>query len=312
MDLEFLNTHRELLNPPQEFLIARLYRKRGFNLRGFHDDYFCNASSLVLSDHNSACDMVYCGRKTQFNKSGYCTRRFWCPRCANRQGYHLQQELLQQCEAVPLYFLTISYDRPVMWGLNVLDHMQQLAWILENAVRLHVKKGPWKGASTIVEIAVADFLPLSVIPHIHALVQADSVDQEDLLKLEELIFMASPDLLSGLNCAPRIHIRKIASQADLYRVLNYLRKPILIGRHYRNAWDQKVLTGDFEASELNEELSQLVYGVDLAFQQNLIVKRFGALNSNHPQYWGLSRVQRIDRADELKALVDELRGQTVD
>ena len=109
-------------------------------------------------------------------------------------------------------------------------------------------------------------LPLRVLPHAHALVDADRITDDDLAELQTAIssYTGDSDNPVEIKLTPKVYretAEPLSSQQDLFNVLSYFNKAINVVKPYHTAWNAQVATGGESAFTLNREARELLEGI---------------------------------------------------
>ena len=159
-----------------------------------------------------------------------------------------------------------------------------------------------RGMLTSNEVYVRQFLPTLICPHLHAVLDAEYLDDDfcqDLTKFINGRLMAhEPDF--SLHASVRL--QRITTKFDLKSVLKYLVKPISLSSQYETAWTQMIEVGQKESWQLNNEVRDFIMGIGLVCRypkriQN--IRAYGSMNGNSMDTICVVAARRNDYWDEI-------------
>ena len=308
-DLVEVEAHWELLDPLQQRFLNGVHDKVGIHPQRFSDpNYLPCSSMLILSNWPSIQRYAYCCKPNAFNRSGLCKQHEFCPYCS----YLIRQNLLR--EYVPSfsqvsgwYFLTLSFSGSLPFDGPANAHSCLRYWDVGKHVLRHATDTrSIQGVFWREELAILNFLPLTVMPHVHAVVVADHLDGDNIKEMQD----HATELLgtTGHPMVPDFEFEPITSQRSLLDRLRYTMKTMDIVRPYQNAWPRAEENHRARARDLNSELRDLVTGYPWITYQRRHVARKGLLHPNHPGYVGVPLADR----DDYRELVDEVASREVE
>lgn len=153
-----------------------------------------------------------------------------------------------------------------------------------------------RGAYWVEEISILQFLPLRVMPHLHAIIDGEwsSAAQEHLTA--SLTAFENPNR-DPLVLVPSIQALEITSQRQLFNRIQYMFKPINIVAPYRNAWPVASAQERELAMRLNGELRNFVDGYStITFERDKIYSK-GTLTARSPRFIGVRAALRDTQRD---------------
>jgi hypothetical protein len=160
------------------------------------------------------------------------------------------------------HFVTLSFEGTLPFSDNVYEIADY--WdACGEALREAVDRKLIRGAYWVDEIKVLSFLPTTVIPHVHAVVEADCIDRA-AFKLIEGVVRKKLKTVGKKKCKPtlqpNIEVKCIATEKSLYNRVRYLYKPIELKQPYQQAWELVEAESRGLAIRLNSEVRSFVEG----------------------------------------------------
>jgi hypothetical protein len=297
------------LEKEQKILIEQLLKKQSMKMPSFEPTYFQNGAFLILGDSKHMKEHVYCGKQTSPNKPGACNHPIWCPRCAAHQAYKLQKRFLLTAYNYPLQSLTVTFQRSIsLDGPNHQD-IRQIYDAFADAAREMVDTGSWNGVFMKHEVAIAEFVPLELVIHTHAIVHADPITEMQMQSFSDAFKRRVRVIMEERNSGLNYLAKTIDEQKGLYYNLNYMSKAVQIWPKYQAAWQNSIATGEQSAEALNKEVYGLVHGLEECLKGLRRTHAFGTLHAANPEYIGLPSADRIRRAEEIEEVVRDIRSE---
>lgn len=105
------------------------------------------------------------------------------------------------------------------------------------------------------------FLPLRVMPHVHALVDCHDFGEEHVERLRLHLTNWRNQYGEPLDLVPDIDVRPISTPRSLLDRTRYLYKPINLASRYDAAWEEFIDDDRTRAWELNSQARELAAGV---------------------------------------------------
>lgn len=152
------------------------------------------------------------------------------------------------------------------------------------------------------ELKLIQFLPTSVLPHIHAVVDAERFDQAALMRLEQFI-KAQPNI----ELPDSMRVRSISTESDMYWSLNYLYKTLELAEPYRTAWSTVELNNRQHAWHLNSEVQDFMLFHDDITTNRYKMCKAGTLHPHHARYVGVKGSERAG----YREYVDSIRQDPI-
>ena len=222
------------------------------------DDQYRETLSLVaLSDWADAFRFCLCGVKNASGWSQPCRLPNLCPSCSYWQRKKTSLlAYLTNFRRTSWYFVTISYV--VHLGDGILDEeIVRVCWrAAVDALRAHQDAGFSRGAMSRLEMHLERFLPLQYLAHLHAIVDADRIDQPFLA--DRVFAYRHPGTAERITFPVSICDRPLRSEKGFVNSLSYVGKAINVATAYRAAWPRAEEDGRRLVPALNEEVDEFL------------------------------------------------------
>ena len=176
----------------------------------------------------------------------------------------------------------------------------------KSALKSLVADGDIRGVFWTEELALVKMLPTEVLPHIHALIEADSVDADIQAKLHQRVTQQLDGALEE-HLPPNTKVCSIKSQASLFHHIRYMIKPIDLVKAYDFAWPQAQSHNRHLAQSLNSQMSELVQGFSLVTIDRRKLNSKGNLNACTKNYIGVRKKNHAKHRECLKQLNEAKR-----
>lgn len=266
-DINELEQHQHLLSVSQVNMLTTLKKKQEtFPKRYRGQEYLRHSLLLLLSSGWKEADKyMLCGIKNLVCRSGLCKRHKFCPYC----NFLERQEKLARY--VPVFHsgiwfsLTGSYTGHLNLTSNQ-DYADLNAYWdgYRNAFKQLLEGDLIRGAFWSEELAINRFSPNHALPHIHAILEADSLSSGTIEILRQALIANLRANLGPDHLAPNIESKPIDSQKKLYGHIHYAIKPINVLKAYDAAWSGAVHNDRQGAVKLNSYVTDLVVGYSMA------------------------------------------------
>jgi hypothetical protein len=303
-DLTELFQHHDLLSLNQTKLLETVRRKQQLYPQRYRDDYLRHSSILLLSNGwSSALRYSMCSVPNPVNRSGQCKLHKYCPYCCFLERQRALAKYVPAYDSGVWHFLTGSFTGDLtMTGTNSYYDLQHYWDAYKLTLQQLVKDKLVRGVFWTEELAVNSIAPVHVLPHIHALIEADALDDEtvELLKagvVRNLEAALGPDCLT-----PNIKVKNLNSRRKLLSHVQYQLKPIQIVKAYDLAWSRSVHNNRAGAVQLNSQTTDLVLGYSTATKDRNKINYAGNLSPKTKLYIG-TREKEMKEARKLVGAV---------
>jgi hypothetical protein len=185
------------------------------------------------------------------------------------------------------HFLTGSFTGDLTMNTpadyyDLLNYWDAYKLALRNLVKLKLIRGVF----WTEELAVNSIAPTRVLPHIHATIEADSMDDETVQILKASV-VANLKTTLGPDClAPNIQVKNLNSQRKLLSHVQYQIKPIKLVKAYDLAWSRAVHNDRAGTVQLNSQTTDLVLGYSCATKDRTKINYAGNLSPKTKMYIG--------------------------
>jgi len=256
--------HQEKLNFALSQNIGALNNKRlNYPTRYPYNNYFEQCSLIAMLDQSVARTICFCGLKPSqchcTNPTGLCNKPRLCWPCSHRNARKTIKTFGPNFYQHQWGFLTISYH-----GSLPLHHLSGSEWWLhwdaaKSALKRLVETKNVDGAMWREELAILSLLPTTVLPHLHAILPTDCLSGAAIECLTSWTMGHRDDIGNGIQLAPSIDFKPLATQDDFDRVAHYLHKPIDLVTPYQSRWND--LAPLDEKVAINREMRDLTEAI---------------------------------------------------
>ena len=308
-----LERHRHLLSPQQLNLLHSVRRKQEIYPLRYRDDYLRHSSILLLANGwSSAMRYSLCSVPNSLNRSGQCKLHKFCPYCSFLARSQALARYVPVYESGAWHFLTLSFEGDLLMNdasdyFTLTDYWDGLKAGLRELVGLKLIRG----AFWTEELAVNSIAPVHVLPHSHALIEADCVNDEALAKLRESVSRNLKAVVGPDHLNLNLHLKPLNSQRTLLSHLQYQIKPIQIVKPYDLAWYRNVDTERNGAVEINSQTTDLILGYSCATKRRNKINYAGNLSPKTKAFIG-TKPKEMKDARRVVSEVMELGVEYVD
>lgn len=255
-DASQLNRHERCFSEEQQRAFDLLNRKQNDYPHQITGNYLQNGRFVVASGVKIFQRFACCGRKEGF-KTVFCEKPMLCSGCARRNERILQQRFDGVFSKGTFYHVTISFTGDLPFD-SISSHAVTEHWTAVNAAVRHLyDQDMINGACVIDEIAVEQFLPLRVLPHGHAIIDADVFTTEHIQEIQNFIRDHHPEVQLAVN----VRSRKLSSEYEFERIIAYCNKAIDLTKHYEAEAESIVSSKARSFESLNREMRELLEGI---------------------------------------------------
>jgi hypothetical protein len=305
-NLHDIQRHHNFLEGYQIRLLGMVKRKVDLHPQRYErDSYHETASMLILSNWPSAERLAYCGIPSSVNRGGLCRLHQFCPYCCWKVRTRAQFTYVPSFYRTSWHFLTGSFCGDLRFtgsdGYDWLDYWDAYKAALSDLV----KAGLINGAYWTEELAINSLLPTRVLPHIHAIIDADAFTAatKELLKTKTTQYLQSnlgPDVLE-----PDVRVDAIHEQKGLLDRIGYMNKTVRLRPAYYRDWLAASVHNHTCAQGLNSSLTDLVEGHSQFTRRRKKMNAQGTLNPKDKKFIGVKtkchgQKQYVDLINELK------------
>lgn len=284
-----LRAHNHLLSPEQRGLISVLTRKSE-NKKKKTDTEENLAQPALLA----MCGVYFAGRVAQCGNKGakavgLCDKNKFCDYCSYLAVKDKLKTFLPHADDKNFLFATLSFKGRLGYfnGTDVYDWYRY--WdACKQAVKRLVDSERILGALCREELDV-DFLPTTVLPHVHAILHVEDLKTDDLRPLLRAWVEAYRDDNGlGLALEPTIKIQSCATTSDFVRRVRYILKPLKIAEAYDEAWQRIDPFTRAEAPALNHGVREFLEGCNNSIFHRPQIKAYGSFSHKNPHHWGVA------------------------
>ena len=272
------------------------------------DDYQSTMAMIAMSSWHFARQYCLCGVINAAGRSQPCHRWNLCPPCSYRQRKRATlAAYLTRFYRTSWFQVTISYV--AAFGDPAFDEdAVRLCWqAAYQSVRDLRYAGHLRGATTRSELHLKQFLPLTYLPHIHAVVDADHIDRA--LLAERVFAYRLPDTGDRINFPVSIGHRRLGTEKAFANALSYQGKALDLTTPYEAAWRLAEQNRRRLAPALNHEVDEFLDALD-GFTAGAHQMRY--LGTCHPASRRTLRVPRTERAAQRDAVAAILVESVLD
>lgn len=254
----------------------------------YADSYFDNAAFMVSAQPVYAIKFSRCGIPNDLNKSGRCSKRQFCPRCAGVKFWHHWKALELAYHGNQFSFATFSFNGDIRFNTAGQDRCKRHWDAIQHGLKWLLKNKHINGALISEELSIRSFLPTRVLPHAHAILEGADMNDAVLDDLKEEIGQYTENGV-GPELIPSIQVKPIIS-FDAYKdEMAYLFKPINIKTAYTSAWLKVEPNDRTEAWKLNSELSDFFSGHVETTRNEVMIRRIGNMHGHSKHFIGTKK-----------------------
>lgn len=302
-DMAELLDHQHLLPGDARNHLELVRRKPDVYPERFNDDNYLPNSTLLLASHYPGSQRyAYCGVTTDRNPRGTCRDHKFCPYC----NYLIREQAVRTY--VPAFddgtwhFLTLSFAGNLPFDSANLQATIDCWDACKDALQaLHANKVV-AGLHWTEELAVLSFLPLRVMPHVHAIVDSHYFGEAQVERVRLLLSNWRNEYGEPLDLVPDLDVRPISTPRSLLDRTRYLYKPINLSRPYDAAWEKFIDGQRTRAWELNSQARELAAGVFEARKDRNRMHSKGTLNPRAKEFIGVAKDERANHSQYIRDL----------
>jgi hypothetical protein len=294
-DLVEIQCKINLLDADEKQFLRHIKKKVECYPQSFdRDEYVERSCLLTLSGYPRAQRYTLCNAGP---KRAKCKRHHYCPLCNFLTRQNALKTYLPAYHKGQWHHVILSFDGTLPFTSNSADTVR-LHWdACSAALRESTAQELIRGAYWVEELKIRSFLPTQVLPHTHAIVEADEVG-ESIVELMEKVITASFENANdaGVTLQPNIQVKPIDSEESLYDRIRYLYKTVDLLKPYRAAWELVEINGRSLAVELNSQLRECIDGHFSVTQGKSRMYCNGILSPNAHEFIGVKKKDRQEYA----------------
>jgi len=302
-DMVELLDHQHLLPGDARNHLELVRRKPDVYPERFGDDAYLPNSTLLLASHYPGSGRYgYCCVPNPQNPRGLCKDHKFCPYC----NYLIREQAVKTY--VPAFdngtwhFLTLSFVGNLPFDSANLQATLDCWDACKDALQALHRDKVVAGLHWTEELAVLSFLPLRVMPHVHALVDCHDFDDEQIERLRLHLSNWQNEYGEPLDLVPDIDVRPISTHRSLLDRTRYLYKTINLSRPYDTAWVNFIDEERTRAWELNSQARELAAGVFEARKDRNRMHSKGTLNPRAKEFIGVAKDDRANHSQYIRDL----------
>lgn len=302
-DLQELLDHQHLLDGDVRSRLGLVHRKPDFYPERFPDDsYLPNSTLLVASHYPGSQRYAFCGVGTAVNPNGTCRDHKFCPYC----NYLVREQAVRTY--VPAFgeghwhFLTLSFAGALPFDSTNMPASLDCWDASRAALQALQDNRAVNGLHWTEELAVLSFLPLRVMPHVHALVDAHEFGDEQIEQLRQHLTHWRNAQGEPVALVPDLDVRPISTPRSLLDRTRYLYKPINLSRPYDTAWANHIGDDRSRAWELNSQARELAGGIFEARKCRTRMHSKGTLNPRAKEFIGIPKDESANHSQYIRDL----------
>ena len=304
-DLNELERHWGLLGGNQQRRIRAVMRKPELYSKRFgQPEYLPQSAILLLSEGwPSAERYACCGIRNRGNPSGHCRLHKYCPACCWREKQTRQLMYVPAFDNGTWFWMTGSFngDLAVNSATVATDSEQWTRYwdCYKAALENWVAARRVRGVFWTEELHVGSLLPMRALPHVHCILEADDIGEEEVQELKAslhrlLLAALGPDYLE-----PNLKLSPIHTSRGLLDRIGYMVKPLNILRAYEREWAEACSRNRRLAQKLNNNVTEMVMAYANVTNDRRKLNAKGNLDSKTKSYIGIPRKQLGDYRGEL-------------
>lgn len=297
-DLNEIQENEEFLTADQKVHLQNIQKKLECYPQRFERpeyNYLEESALLLLSSYCKSSKYSLCCAKGKQKGGDKCKRQHFCPFCNFLTGQRALESYLSAFQKGRFFHVTLSFSG--FLNLNQQNHQQiRLYWdACSAALREGVDQGFIRGAYWVEELKVLSFLPMIVLPHLHAIVDADGFSEATVKQLERVVSKSLRKVAKNnrqTTLQPDILAKPIATEKSFGCTIRYLFKTLDLVQPYREAWEQVKHQNRRLAVELNSEVREFL---DCHYQVTNSKTRMHAKGNLHPNNTNFIGVKKPGR-----------------
>lgn len=308
-DWQELNRHGFLLSQCQQRHLKAVEKKRELFPKRFPDSQYLTHSAILLLSQAWASAERYacCGIRNKGNPSGHCKLHKFCPSCCWRERNKKQLMFVPAFDSGNWFWLTGSFTGELAMS-TVTPGSDAEEWVhywdaYKSAFVDWVQEKSVRGVFWTEELAVNSLLPTRVLPHVHAIVEADVVGEDALQDFNNTLNKQLRSSLGPDYLEPNIKVEPITTARSLLDRIGYMIKPLNVLMAYERAWPRAYPHGRRLTQQLNSQVTDLVDGYSLVTTDRKKINVKGSLDSKAKGFIGIPN----DDLNEYRDVLADIR-----
>ena len=310
-----LMRHRSLMTSIQTRHLQSVRDKVEYYPNRYRSCEYLPQSGILLLSHAWASAERYalCSIPNKGNPGGFCRLHRFCPYCCWYERQKFQLTYVPAFHNGTWHFLTGSFRGELTMAFNSdaftwVDYWDAYKLALENWVRTGVVRGVF----WCEELAVNSFLPAKVLPHVHALVDADEITAGQVQELLEAVSAYLQKTVEDEPLQPNVRIAAVESDRSLLDHVGYMVKPLNTVKAYEQAWPAASFHNRHLAQQLNSQATDVVVGYSHVTTRRKKVNAKGSLDWRTKGFIGITKAEHRFYRDEVAALQAEARDEYIE
>lgn len=306
IDMDELLDHQHLLDYDVRQHLELVRNKPNiYPERYFDPNYLPNSTLLLASRYPGSKRYAFCGVPTPFNPRGVCRDHRFCPYCNYLVRERAVRTYVPAFDMGTWHFVTLSFQGNLPFdSMNIGSTIDLWDACKSTLASLHTD-GLISGVHWTEEIAILSFLPLRVMPHVHALVDAPAFGDPQLQHMLQHLSNWRNQAGEPIPLVPDIDVRPIATPRSLLDRTRYAYKPIDLARPYGVAWVNHIEDNRGKAWELNSQAREMISGIFEARKKRDRMRSKGTLEPRTKGFIGIPKDERANYSQYIR----DLQGQ---
>lgn len=268
------------------------------------DHYRETLCLIALSDWDLAPRYCLCAIKNRDGYSQPCRLPNLCPSCSYwRRKRPTLLSYLSRFRRTSWYFVTISYV--VQTGDGISDEgIVRASWeAAALALREHQGASLSRGTMSRLEMHLERFLPLQYLAHLHAIVDADRIDQRFLA--DRVFAYRHPDTNDRITFPVTIQDKPLRSERSFANTLSYAGKALDMATIYRASWPRAEAERRRLVPSLNQEVDEFLDAFSAFTADAHQVRYGGTMHASSRNSLRVPRAQRAAQQEHVDAILLE-------
>ncbi len=294
-DLFEIQSHLPFLEGDQKQYLRQVLKKRECYPQSFDredDDYLERSCLLILSSYPKVQRYSLCNAGP---KRAKCKRHHYCPLCNYLTCQHALRTYVPAYHKGQWHHLILSFEGSLQFTSSSATQVRSYWDACSTGLRETTAQKAIRGAYWVEELKIRSFMPTTVLPHVHAIVDAEEIGPNTVELLKQTI-QGELDNVANQNCEatlePNIQVKPIDSEKSLYDRIRYLYKTLDLVTPYKQAWEQVSLHGRSLAIQLNSQLRDCIDAHYSTTHGKSRMHSNGILSPNAEQFIGIKKKDR--------------------